>query len=378
MSETTAKDSAGPAWFSVESLRAVLPAWLTARLLVLIGFAVAQAIASEVHLTHLESLHLDEGLLTWDGDWYWHVASDGYANIPREALRFFPLYPLIGWLLSFPLGGSIGAALVLAANGFALVATMFVRNVVIYETDDRRLADRTAWYLSIFPSAFVFVFAYSESLFLVCAAAFFLTLRRRRWWPATALGALAALTRPVGILLVVPAVIEAARGLKGTPVGEKVARLFAVAGPGLGLLAFLGWVGWRFGDWLLPASIQSDLRAGVQDPVTRLIEGVEQIITESQLDAPNVAFALLFIVLLIPVARRLPASYTAYTAVSLIIALSAQNIDSIGRYGIMAFPLMIGLAHLAGDDRVNRIATVVSGGAFVGLVVMALLGGYTP
>ena len=49
--------------------------------------------------------------------------------------------------------------------------------------------------------------------------------------------------------------------------------------------------------------------------------------------------------------RRWPVCYGAYATVVLVAALSADNLNSLERYGLNAFPLVLTLAVLSGDDR---------------------------
>ena len=71
------------------------------------------------------------------------------------------------------------------------------------------------------------------------------------------------------MLLVVPAIVEAARDLRGQPLGAWVRRISAVAGPPLGLMTFLAWVDRERGDVFLPFSVQkrASLRGDFVDPV---------------------------------------------------------------------------------------------------------------
>ena len=52
---------------------------------------------------------------------------------------------------------------------------------------------------------------YAESLLLVAALVSLIALRSRSWWVAAVAGVVAGLTRPVGLLLIVPAL----RGVPG-------------------------------------------------------------------------------------------------------------------------------------------------------------------
>jgi Gpi18-like mannosyltransferase len=76
------------------------------------------------------------------------------------------------------------------------------------------------------PVSFFFSSIYSEALFLPLAIGCIDRARRGRWWQAGALGALAGLTRFIGLMLVIPLVwqyaeshLRAGRGLRGLRLG---------------------------------------------------------------------------------------------------------------------------------------------------------------
>jgi apolipoprotein N-acyltransferase len=62
----------------------------------------------------------------------------------------------------------------------------------------------------------------------------------------------------------------------------------------------------------------------------------------------------------------------------LITALAAENLNSLERYALSAFPLALALAGLTRDDRVERVALAVLAGGVVALSSMAWLGVYVP
>ena len=352
----------------------VLGAWLTARLLVGAGFAVAHGIASTVPGTRF--LHLDEGLITWDGTWYRSLAEHGYAGTAREGLRFFPLYHLLAQLLS--LGTATDLALLVISNGAALACLVLLHRLVREQFGDEGLARRSVWLLAVFPAAGSFVFAYSESLMLLLTLAVYLAVRRGSWWCAAAAGVAAGLSRPVAVLLCAPLAIAALRGWRGAAPAGRIARVVGTAAPALGVAAYLWWVELVHGDWTLPIDFQREIRKGVQDPFSRLAEAAWHVVTDSQLDAPSLGFAILFLVLLVVCGRRQPAEWTVYAALSVLVAVSAPVIDSTGRYGLVAFPLIVALASVVRDDRTTWVTAAVSGAGLLGLTVMTLLGGYVP
>src|SRR5437899_7218015 len=100
----------------------------------------------------------------------------------------------------------------------ALVAGVLLHRLVVAETGDRVTATRAVWLLALLPPATVLVLGYAEALLLCFAIGFFLCIRRGQWWYAAALGVLAGLTRPVGMTLALPALIEAVRVGRGQPI----------------------------------------------------------------------------------------------------------------------------------------------------------------
>jgi hypothetical protein len=82
--------------------------------------------------------------------------------------------------------------------------------------------------------------------------------------------------------------------------------------------------------------------------------------------------------LLAVVARRWPASFTAFAAVVVVVALAAENLNSLERYALNAFPLVLGLASVTGDRRAEGVTLAVCGGGLVTLTALSLVGSYVP
>ena len=118
-----ASTAGAPRRAATAALRAALPAWAVSRLLVLVSLVAAHLLAGHVRPADpAVRARVAQGLLAWDGGWYRTVAEHGYAAAGREALRFFPLYPLLGrWLGGVP-GVGAGVALVVLAEAAALGA----------------------------------------------------------------------------------------------------------------------------------------------------------------------------------------------------------------------------------------------------------------
>jgi hypothetical protein len=362
----------------LRDLRAVLPSWVAARALVAIAFGLAVGVLGH-WVPGGRTAQMDQGLLAWDGAFYRDIAEVGYGGLPAEALRFFPLYPLLGRVLAPVVGGNTGLALVLIANAGALVAAVVMYRLARFELGDRALAERAAWLTSLFPAAFVLVWAYAEGVFLPLSLGTFLCARRGRYGWAAGLAFAAALTRPVGILLAAPLAIEALRTWRAAGVRGRLERVVAVAAPVAGLATYLAWVGRTFGDPMLPFSVQTDLRGDGTNPLARLVQGLGDVVGVERFgDGLHIPFALAFVALVVVVCRRLPASYGAYAALGVLVALTANNLNSLERYGLSTFPLLLALATLTASRRVEWLALAVCGSGLVAMASLAWLGVYVP
>ena len=142
----------------------------------------------------------------WDAANYTRIAQFGYQTIFDTA--FFPLFPWLIKGIAFLLGNHGYVYIGMLLSNLALLGTLFVLYQIAADALGDQVGRRTLLYLCIFPTAFFFFAAYNESLFLLLTASSFLAMRRQKWWLAGILGLFAALTRSVGILLVIPYLYE--------------------------------------------------------------------------------------------------------------------------------------------------------------------------
>ena len=359
-----------------DDLRAALPGWIAARLLVLVGWIGSRWWID--HARHGVRPLVDlQGLFAWDGVFYRGVAEHGYRAEDPEALRFFPLYSLVGRWVHALLAISPGTALLIIANVAALVAGALVHRLTRLETGDGRAARRAAWYFALVPPAFVLSWAYAEALFIALAAATFLALRRQRWGWAAVAGFAAALTRPTGVFLALAALIEAGRDIRQRRVGEIGQRALAVAAPVAGAATYLWWVGHVFGDWKIPIDRQNELRGGTSNPIIRVGEAASDLVHRN-VHGLHFPFAIALVVLAVIVWRRLPLSYALFSVAIVTTSLAAGNLNSIERYGLNAFPLVIALAISTPTRRVEQVTTAICAVGLVWMCALAWLAVYVP
>lgn len=371
--------SRGRGWsdfFGRDLMHAFVP-WLLARVCVLGALAVVRYGLEDARLRR--PVPAKQGLFAWDAAFYRVIAEAGYRP-SRDRLRFFPLVPLLSRWLGAVMFGHTAAALLVVASVSALVFGGLLYALALRETGDPRLANRAAWFAAIFPPAMVLVLGYAEATLMALAVGMFIALRSRRWALAALLGVLAGLCRPIAVLLAIPALIEVARHWQRIPRAERITRGAAVLSPLVGTGIFLAWAGGVYGDWLEPLRLQTSkrLRGGFENPATRTGHAFGDLFGNKFGSGLHVVWALLFIVVIIVLARRLPSSYAAYAAATVLVGLSAHNLDSFERYAMSAFPLALGVALITGPEEVEKGAIVLATAGLVGYATLAFLGVSVP
>lgn len=362
------------------AVRRAAPSWLAARVLVAAALVAGRWIVDRGVDDPLARTTARQGLLAWDGAFYADLAQHGYARLPREALRFFPLTPILGRAVGW-LGMGPRVGVVVAANLGALIAGALLWTLVRREGfGDARTASRAVWFLALAPSAFVLVFGYAEGVFLALAVGVFVTARRRNWWWAALLGLGAGLSRPGGFVVAIPVFVEALRAFRSVPPRELASRATAVLAPFAGTGVFLWWVGDRFGDALLPYRVQTqaNLKGTFTSPVTSVSHALQGLAHGHIGTGLHVPWMIVAGALTVVAFRRLPASYGWFALVSLAGAITSNNLDSFERYALGAFPLVIVVAMLAHRRGVERALLVASASAMTGYTVLALTHAYVP
>ncbi|HEV2308896.1 MAG TPA: hypothetical protein VGU73_00120 [Acidimicrobiia bacterium] len=370
----------GATTFVRRDLTAALTPWIVARLIVAAALVVSRYAVDQVG-KRPQPVALHQGLFAWDAAFYRAIATGGYGGLSRNALRFFPLVPLLARGLGAVLLNHEGVALIVIVNASALVFGALLHRLAMLETGDAALARRAAWFAAVFPPFAALVLGYADATAMALAAGMLLALRTRRFELAVPLGVLAGACRPVGVLLVAPALVEALPGWTAASGRERVARAGAVVSPVVGLGAFLVYAGVAFGDAFAPLTVQDQarLRGHVQSPLTSVLHGLRDLAHAGRFGPGlHVLWAGVFALLLIVVARKLPASYTAYAAVALVLALSAQNLDSFERYCASTLPFLLAVALITERPEAERAALVLAAAAMFAYTVLIFVGLYVP
>jgi hypothetical protein len=324
----------------------------------------------------------------FDAGWYAGVALDGYTwdhTFQRQRnIAFFPAMPM----LMRPMGMAFGMhdrtasrdrqmlRALWAGVVISLVAFLWALHYVVrlgHELIGPERAANAALLLAAYPFAVFFSAPYTESLFLLAAAGAFFHVRRCEWLAASCWGLLAGLTRPNGCFLSLPLAILAfdsrvssARsgqgldsrgssperaGPAGKSKGAWIARLVTVAMPGIGMLAFTGYLYGLTGVWFAWARSHEAWGRTYQGlgPFVTAFEWLRdepflQVVTTYPFNTLNALGVLFGLALTYPVFRRLGPAFGVFVLVNLVPPLFAGGVLSMGRLSSTLFPLFLALA----------------------------------
>ena len=307
----------------------------------------------------------------WDGAWYSQIATEGYGEMAPASTAFFPLYPLLVRLgMVFGGGPALWGVLIsLLASTFAL----FFLYRIAEKLYDTRAARAATLALAFFPTAFFLNAVYSEALFLALSTgAVWAALVRRNLLLAGVFGALAAATRNLGAILILPLLFEWLRhrrefGVRG---------LAGVALIPAGFLGYAGFLWGRFGDPLVSAR-QQDQHWGreLANPFATLGEawqagrdGTKYLLDPEMLflstsatptleasNTLNLAFLALILILLLVGFFVLPPGLSLYALVVVLLpALTPAPsfpLMSLPRFLLGGFPVFLVLGYLLSRSR---------------------------
>ncbi len=272
-----------------------------------------------------------------DSQHYLAIAQDWYlsaGDMDRLVqLVFLPGYPVIVRLVSVIIGNYLYAGLIVSAACFAGAGCMLYR---LMRLDfEHSAAMRAVKFLCLSPAVFFFAAPMSESLFVLCSLACLYLVRKEKYALGCIIGAYAAFTRSLGIILVVPVLFELVQSRKKAkcclnlliiPLGFAAYCLvnYLVAGDAFKFMEYqrVHWnqqLGWFFNT----AAYQTE------NAIYCFAEKRQNFLG---LWLPNILAQALSLVLMFFASKKLRAGYTAHFLAYFIVAIGATWLLSAPRY----------------------------------------------
>ncbi len=316
-----------------------------------------------------------EAWLRADALWYLKIAKHGYGD-SLATFAFFPAFPLATRVVGFFMPSELVAGLVVASGAILAGFVFLHRWIEMASTSAAARAGVVG--LALFPTSFFLIAPYGECMLLAAGSGALLAAASGRFKLAGVAGAVAALSRPFGIFMVIPLLAYAYRA-RGR------GRWLAPAGPIAGALAWGAFAALRTGDPLAAINVQSIWQRSPTFFGATLIRSftVPFEFANSSL-LPYLLFdlvALLFgIVLVVLVRRGLKDRLTGwamalYGAAILLLVLSTpfapRPAMAVPRFVLALFPLFAVYGRLPLSRRALRVflAAMSGAGLFVATVV---------
>lgn len=319
----------------------------------------------------------------WDAQWYVGIARYGYFYSPtaQSSAVFYPLLPLLMSALGAPLSlidpvhPYLLAGMLLSWASFLAACCLFYR--LTWDRFGPTAARTAVLLLSVFPFAYFFGTAYTESIFLLFAMIAFLGIERRQWWLAASAALLASATRPTGLFL--GACVVLAYALDWWKSGRRPRwDVFALLLTPLGWAAYLAYCYVMFGDPFAPmVTSEAGWRRGRLrwDGLLQggyLLTHPDAWLTGTQfkplLFGIYAVLTVLFLFSVIFIWRRLGPVYTLYALLGILVPiLTCDVMVSEGRYLSVIFPTFMVLGHALRRRPALRDALAVALACFLTL-----------
>ena len=292
----------------------------------------------------------------WDSGWYLDIVQNGYVvpkvshTVVASNIAFWPLYPyMIRWF-SFLVPESVRSTEFLLASGVffsnvcLLLALAVIYKAILHLFKLQRTAQLTILYLLVFPTSFIFSSFYTESLFLLLSAVAIYFALKKQWLAASSAVALAAISRPPGIVVAIPVVVTylATYNWRLGAVIKKSLPLFLIP---VFLGGFLLYSKQLTGDFLAPISSHQVWNRTLAWPWETLLHSSTFIGYVSNIEK---IIAIGFLLLAAGSLFVLPLSLGIYSAALVIIPLLSGSLQSITRIYSVIFPLLAVLVHWIG------------------------------
>lgn len=305
----------------------------------------------------------------WDAVHYVEIAHNGYAILSNTA--YFPLFPVLMRGVGFLLGGSViadyAAGLILANACFYAALVLFY--LLVSKDFGHTVAKYALVYLAFAPYAFFFFIGYTESLFLLLTLAVFYFLRRGKpldWWLAGLCAFLCTLTRPTGVVIIVPFLVIFVQRvgictlLRREYCWQKLNAILSMALVPAGLLIYMLYQQMTFGNPLLFMAEEGLVwHHYTSFPWTGIFSAIQEIVVQGPYyvsDTSDVILTLIPLAALIIGWKRLPLHYSLFSLTLMLFVLCEpreyEPLLSVPRYFLMAFPVFILLSLWSQNRRI--------------------------
>jgi hypothetical protein len=186
--------------------------------------------------------------LGWDSAWYLSIITRGYA-FSTQSYGFYPGLPLFSSLFNLILHDPV-ISLLFCVELFG-VLWVPIYQLVAENYMSREAALGSALLFALSPYVFLFTtVAYSEGLFLFFTLSTWHLFKKHKVGGASVLATIATVTRPTGVIVILPMIIESMR--KNS---RRLRNIVMSCLPIVGMILWLAYCQFTANDWLAPFHI---------------------------------------------------------------------------------------------------------------------------
>lgn len=369
-----------------DTLKIFLYAFLFRVIIILISIFIYQIFINDNNDFNFKNII--DNWIKWDAHHYIRIAN-GYSSYIENnlypTLVFFPLYPwLMKFINIFVQNFAISGLLVsILSYSFSCV---FIYKLVSLDYE-KNTACKTIILISISPFAFFFGSIMSESVFLLFSTITLYYIRKHNWLLVGIFGMLSALSRLIGVFLIVPALVEIIEEyhiLKNIQdykyifkiIKEKVIPILFIP---LGILIYL-YINYSItNDWFYFLKMQNQIWNQNYTSFFKIpILLINFIKNQGSLFAytifiPELITVVVMYYLLVRCVKKNRTMYTSWFLIYILINTSMSWPLSIGRYFTCALPAFIFMAKSCEHNNKKFIFLVIIFSILFAIFLMAYL-----
>ncbi|MBN1871481.1 MAG: glycosyltransferase family 39 protein [Candidatus Omnitrophica bacterium] len=303
----------------------------------------------------------------FDTGWYISIAAKGYpAQLVEDVSNygFFPLYSILISIINAIIQNYYFAALIIS-NIFLIIACIYCYKLV-HLIAGEAAALRSIKYIFIFPAGFILSAAFSESLFLAFMLMCFYYAKKEQWLYAGIAGFFLALTKAIGLLIVIPLFYEYLTS-KQFKLSKIRLDILSIALLPLGTLSFATFCYLRTGNFFAYTyTKQIGWKMKMGNPLHNLYLCFQ---SNSHTLLYNAIFIVALILILTIFIKRIGISYWLVSMTIIVVTLMygkgntilltdhVSTVPSFIRYSSAIFPIYILLAMLGENRYVDEAMT---------------------
>lgn len=288
----------------------------------------------------------------WDAVWWLSVAEVGYVADPQlkaeQNVVFYPLFPLLIRGVN-RLGVPLVLASLIVVNGLMLITTCLLYRLVLRRSGVAAARWTLAFWLT-FPTAFFGVVPYSEAVLALLSVLAMQALLNQKYISSGLWCGLASAIKNQGVIIGGALLIPFLTGPR------RVRALVGMLCSGLGLLAYMGYLYFEYGDPFLFVTIQKAWRPnlGNPNPLHWILGLVKSSLHSIQLMLSSRSEPIQFyggrlldpwlgwwVIFWLPSVKRWHYGLFLSSAVMILLPLSTGTVASLGRYVWVILPVFV-------------------------------------